>query len=212
MQSWETLQIPKRRRTKQLPRGPKLQALGPPASLRSLFAFIYIVLPPPLSLQALPCGGSPCGLPGARARVVEETPVALPILGWRPRGLGEPLGIPIAPPITSPTPSKSPRADLPALVMIISVPASWNFFQSSFSCRPTLTFSTVWGREGGELVSAWPTAPAEPSGPRNYAETLPVPGARATRFRFTKLFHTIDDFFKKRNQWLNPLFRSCTCR
>lgn len=49
--------------------------------------------------------------------------------------------IPIAP--TCHPPSKSPNADLPALVMIISVPASWNFFQSSFSCRPTLMFSMV---------------------------------------------------------------------
>lgn len=40
-------------------------------------------------------------------------------------------------------------ANLPALVMIISVPASWNFFQSSFSCSPTLMFSMVWGQEGG---------------------------------------------------------------
>lgn len=62
--------------------------------------------------------------------------------GCRPRELlREPLVIPIAP--TCHPPSKSPNADLPALVMIISVPASWNFFQSSFSCRPTLMFSMV---------------------------------------------------------------------
>lgn len=54
------------------------------------------------------------------------------------------------PPAALPT-ALSP-ADLPALVMIISVPASWNFFHSSFSCSPTLMFSMVWGWEGGELV------------------------------------------------------------
>lgn len=57
--------------------------------------------------------------------------------------LREALVIPIAPTRHPPPPRKSPSADLPALVMIISVPASWNFFQSSFSCRPTLMFSMV---------------------------------------------------------------------
>lgn len=54
---------------------------------------------------------------------------------------GLPLGIPTAR-VCHP-PRRKTSADLPALVMIISVPASWNFFQSSFSCRPTLMFSMV---------------------------------------------------------------------
>lgn len=36
--------------------------------------------------------------------------------------------------------------DLPAFVMIISVPASWNFFHSSLSWRTTLMFSMFWKR------------------------------------------------------------------
>lgn len=36
--------------------------------------------------------------------------------------------------------------NLPALVMIISVPASWNFFHSSLSWRTTLMFSMLWKR------------------------------------------------------------------
>ena len=51
------------------------------------------------------------------------------------------LGIPTAP-VRHP-PRRKTSADLPALVMIISVPASWNFFLSSLSCRPTLMFSLV---------------------------------------------------------------------
>lgn len=70
-------------------------------------------------------------------------------------------------------------ADLPALVMIISVPASWNFFHSSFSCSPTLMFSMVWGWEEGELVGlADPQPGSTRSLPR--VERRPTNQARRT--------------------------------
>lgn len=40
---------------------------------------------------------------------------------------------------------------LPAFVMIISVPASWNFFHSSFSWRTTFMFSMFWKTQSREL-------------------------------------------------------------
>lgn len=96
------------------------------------------------------------------------------------------------PPAALPT-ALSP-ADLPALVMIISVPASWNFFHSSFSCSPTLMFSMVWGWEGGGLVClAGPQLGSTRSLHRielrpTKRAGLASPRACSSRFRFTKLF------------------------
>lgn len=126
---------------------------------------------PPSSFPGCaPLGVAPCGFPGqvpsgrgAKARAVEGTPVAPQPEAHR-TSLGAP-GDPRCPARRPPAggPSTS-GADLPALVMIISVPASWNFFQSSFSCRPTLMFSMVWegGREG--LGSAGPRSLGERTG------------------------------------------------
>lgn len=142
-------------RSKHFPKGPKAPEQGPGLS-GSLFAcHLHSAVPlpfcPGLSLAKKPAtdfsfGQSTrkpkpwqdVGLRPERWRELQSPPPP----GCRPRELlREPLVIPIAP--TCHPPSKSPNADLPALVMIISVPASWNFFQSSFSCRPTLMFSMV---------------------------------------------------------------------
>lgn len=134
---------------------------------RSLFGFICIALPLPLGLSRKPRAAAvaPCGLwrpsPKLRREVAlrpeeaERTPT-----GHQAGAERTSKGPPRSPLLPTAIPgSKSRSADLPALVMIISVPASWNFFQSSFSCSPTLMFSMVWGREGEKLVSAWPRAP-----------------------------------------------------